>query len=41
MKKTLTAILFFTFLFAAHAQSKIWPEKKANEWYAQQGWQMG
>ena len=41
MKKTLTAILFFTFLFAARAQSKIWPEKKANEWYAQQGWQVG
>jgi hypothetical protein len=41
MKKTLIAFLVFTFSFAVYAQPKVWPEKKANDWYAQQGWLVG
>src|SRR6476660_5659037 len=41
MKRTLTAFLLFTFSFATYAQSKAWSEKKANDWYKQQGWLVG
>src|SRR5512144_2552285 len=41
MKTTLTAILIFIASLTANAQEKIWSEKKANEWYKQQGWLVG
>jgi hypothetical protein len=41
MKRTLTAFLIFAFSLVTNAQPNTWSEKKANEWYKQQGWLVG
>ena len=43
MKTPLIAFFIFTFSIAANAQQNknVWSEKKANDWYKQQGWLVG